>query len=289
MMETGNRLVALIEAQDYSALYDAGTELMKRRQTKDQFVTVMKGADDSFGKKEYSRLKEAYLLESKAKDDHVAIPCNLGMKGADDLHLVPANRKLAVLVYRSKALYGIVRLVVHLAWEDEKWKLFSVVPNPASIKGHLAGYYFNQAHESREKNLLRLALLQYQVAMILSDLGPNIEEFAMRQINREAQEIKVDYMPRNMVQMWETPNGTLYKVYNIGIQVIEGKIYVDISYMTSSLSDSEKVEKESRDLIRFVKEKFPEYEQGFDGLVISARSEKPDESYQVYRVIENFH
>jgi hypothetical protein len=289
MMEAGNKLVALIEAQDYIALYEAGTELMKKSQTRDQFVTVMKASDDAFGKKEYTRLEEAYLLDSKARDDHVAIPCNLGVEGADDVHLVPANRKMAVLVYKPKADYGIMHLVIHLIWEDEKWKLFSVVPNPASIKGHLAGYYFNQARESREKNLLRLAYLQYQIAILLSDLGPNIEEFTMTQVIKEAQEIKVDYLPQNMVQIWETPDDNLYKVYNIGILVSEGKIYVDISYITSSLSETEKIEKEARDLIRFVKEKFPEYEQGFDGLVISARSEKPDEVYHSYQVVEHFH
>ncbi len=70
--------------------------------------------------------------------------------------------------------------------------------------------------------------------------------------------------------------------------IAQGKIFVDISYMRPSLSETEEIEKESRELIRFVKEKFPEYQEAFDGLVISARAEDPKELYQIYRVVENF-
>jgi hypothetical protein len=288
MVDTGNRLMDLLIKREYKALYEAGCEMMKKSQTRDQFLTMMKFSDESFGQKDFPRLEEPYLIESEAKQDHVKVACNLGEKGADDIHQVVANRKIAALVYNTKAGYGILRIVMHLIWEDAQWKLYSVVQNPASIKGHLDGYYFKKARESREKNLLRLAFLQYQVAMLLSEMGPNVDEFAVRQYMKESRQIKVDYMPNNMVQIWETSEGNTYKVYNVGVLVSQGDLFVDISYITSSLEETEKIEKESRELIRFVREKFPEYEQGFDGLVISARSDHPKELYQVYRVVERF-
>ncbi len=288
IVKTGGKLMKFLVDKDYRSLYEAGSRFMKKAQTRDQFATVMKASDETFGEKDYPRLEEIFLIESEAKEDTVTVVCNRGIEGADNLHYVKSNEKIAVLSYNTKSDYGILRVVVQLVWEDEQWKLASVVQNRLTIRGHTNAYYWNLARENREKNLLHLAFLQYDVAMVLSDMGPNIDEPDSRAIAREALQIKVDYMPRGMAQIWETSEGNNYKVHNIGVLVSKEDIFVEISYSTSSLDDIAAIEKESGELTRFVRKKFPEYEKGFDGIVITAHSEKPDEMFQLYRVIERF-
>jgi len=244
MMDEGEKVIGFVMNQEYTSLYEATSQITKKSQTRDQFVTVLKRAEESFGKIEYPRLEEAYLIETRGKEDElIPVSCNLGVKGVDDIHHVGGNQRIAVLVYNATGNYVTLRVVLHLIWEDENWKLLSLVPNPASLRGHMAGYYFNKARESREKNLLRVASLQYQLAMILSDMGPNIEEFAVRQTAKEAQEIRVDYMPQNMVQIWEASEGKAFKVYNIGVTISKGDIFVEIMYLRPSLSDTDQIEK----------------------------------------------
>ena len=288
IMQAGGRLIQELENSEYPALYQDASQMLKRRQTRDQFATVLRAADDNFGAKEFSQLEESYWMTSKAREEEVVIPCNLGAQGVQDLHVVPANHEIAALVYKSHGSYESLRVVIHLLKEDGKWKLLSLAVNPSTAKGRDPEYYFKAARASREKNHLHLAALQYRMAILLSELGPGVQEFAVTQIATEMQQIKADYLPQGSVQIWTMPSGHSFNVSNLSVISANNKIWVEVAYQAKSFADTAALETDGKELAKFLDQKFPEYREGFDGIVVSAVGTTPADAYKLYRVIVPF-
>ena len=288
IMQAGGRLIQEWENSEYPALYQDASQMLKRRQTREQFATLLRAADVSFGAKEFSRLEELYWMTSKAREEEAVIPCNLGAQGVQDLHMVPANHEVAALVYKSHGADETLRVVIHLLKEEGNWKLLSLAINASTAKGREAESYFKAARKSREKNLLHLAALQYRMAILLSELGPGVQEFTVSQIATEMQQIKADYLPQGSVQIWTMPSGHSYNVSNLSVISANNKIWVDVAYQAKSFTDTAGLEADGKELAKFLDQKFPEYREDFDGIVASAIGTTPADAYKLYRVIVPF-
>ncbi len=288
ILETGKGMVSLVEAGEFKKLYQTSSSVLKKTQNQDQFTYGLKLFTDAFGPIEYSRPEEVYLMEANAKEERVWIPCNLGKEGVSDLWGMPSNEELAVVIFKSRTDLELVRLVFQLQKEAGEWRLRSLSLHPITIDHKLYGYYAKKAREFREQNLLHLSVLYYKTAMLLSDIGLNVNEFTVRTLGEQMGQIKVDYMPENQVQLWSMPSGKSYKVYNMDAAYDEGKLLVHVNYVTDSLDDKEKLRDEARELASFLDNKFPEYRQGFEGFRVTAASEKPRESMMAYHTTVTF-
>lgn len=288
ILAAGGRVIAQLEKKDYQEIYEQASPLLKQAQTRDQFMVVLRAADDKFGDKGFSKLEELYYMTSQAREAQVAVACNLGAKGMQDIHLVPANEEIAALLYRSQGAKEGLRVVMHLIHQDRDWKLFSVAVNPTTAKGQDAEYYFKAARQSREKNRVHLAALQYRVAILLSELGPGVEEFTITQIATEMSQIKADYLPFNSLQIWTMPSGHTFNVATLGVFEAGDRLFVEVIYQAKSLADTAALEADGHELAQFLEQKFPEYREGFDGIEVMAIGSTPADAFKLYRVIVPF-
>ncbi len=288
ILKTSHDIMNLIEQQKYSEVYDLSCKWVKSHQTRDQFIGVLKMSDNLLGAKQFSRITEVYFLNSEAKTSEVMVPCNLGAQGIDDIWSVPANDKVAGAVFNSTPGSQMVRVIIQMIWEDEQYRPMSVSVNPMTLKNRTAEYYIKQARENREANKLHLAMLQYQVAALLNDLGPNIQEWTISAIGSEMSQIPVDYMPTRSVQVWTTSTDNTYNVFNIGVVGAGDKLFIDLTYITQSLEDEPTINRESYDLARMLVTKFPEYKEGFDGIRTTAITSKEQDIYKSFHVIIPF-
>ena len=272
-------LIMLLEGKQWKELYESGTEELQTAQTRDQFKLPLDLFINSFGPVSYSRIEELYYLTSKSKEERVMIACNLGEPGVEDLYGMPANRELAVAVFTSHTDLEQVRVILTLEKEKGEWKLRSISLNPASMKKKTSDYYLQAAQSFREKNQLRLAALYYKAAMLLLDMGVNVNEYSTKVISNQLSQIKVDYLPFGEVQMWAMPSGHTDKVVNMDIGYDQGKLLVQVVYYTDNLADTEKLQAEARELAEYINQNFPEYRLGFDGVQVTAVSEKREEAF----------
>jgi len=278
VLKSANRMVSLVEDGDFGGLYDLGTEYMKKHQSRDQFVFALDMFKKVFGSVEYSRPEEAYMMSSEAEEERVWIPCNLGKPGVNDMWGMPANEELAAVIYKSRTDLELVRVVLHLKKEEGEWRLRHVSLHPATIKHNTYEYYVKRALKARENNQLHLAVLYYKTAILLSDIGLNVDEFTVRTLTEQMKQLKVDYMPEGQVQLWSTDSGETYKVYKIDVAYDNGSLMVQVNYLTGGLKDKERLDKEARDIAMFLDKKFPQYRKGFDGVMVTAASEKKEEA-----------
>ncbi len=288
IMQAGSRVISQLEKHDYNPMYEAASSLLKQAQTRDQFSVILRVSDDKFGEKEFSQVEELYLMTSKTRDAQAVIPCNLGAKGIQDFHIVPSNAEVAALIYKSHGQNEWLRVVIHLIHVDKDWKLLSIAVNPSTAKGQPADFYFKAARESREKNRLHLAALQYRVAILLSELGPAVQEFTITQISSEMSQIKADYLPLGSIQVWTMPSGHSFNVANLGVFEAGSQLDIEVTYQAKSLADHAALDADGRELAQFLDQKFPEYREGFDGIAVTAVGSTPADAYKLYRVMVPF-
>lgn len=288
ILRAGEDMVQLLQDGKLKELYETGTKQMKIRQNRDQFAFTIDIFVKAFGPVDYARAEEVYFMESTSQQEQVWISCNLGEPGVADMYGMPANKKLAVVIYKARTDLEIIRVIFQLEKLDDKWKLRSMALNPATIKHKLPDYFAGRALKYRERNLLHLTILYYKTAIFLSDVGVNVNEVAVTLLQEQMRQIKVDYMPAGQTQIWTVPSGAGYKVYNVDAAYHKGNHLVHLSYMTESLEDKQKLEKQARELAEFTDKKFPEYRIGFDGIKVTAASEKAQEQMMAYHSLIMF-
>ncbi|MFO8058413.1 MAG: hypothetical protein R6V10_14075 [bacterium] len=281
IVETGNQLMHLLETEKFKELYEAGSEEMQSRQSLDQFRYYLTRIEESFGELSYPQLREVYHLTSSSDKKQLWVPCNLGKEGMNDMHLVPANRTLAVVVYRARTEREAVRVIVRMEKQKDGWKFSAAELYPITINHKLYSHYFKKAQEYREKNHLHLAVLYYKTAIMLSEMGMGVQEFVSQAIVKQIQQIKVDYLPSGKIEAWEVGED-VFKVYTVDTAYEKGHHLVQVRYVAPSLEDEEKLKSQARKLAGFVNRKFPQYRKGFDGIRIMASSEKNAEAMRAW-------
>jgi hypothetical protein len=288
IFQASEQLISLVVKGELDKVYEAGTEEMKTRQNRDQFVHAFDLFIQAFGDVEYPDMKEVYFMESEAKDESVWISCNLGEPGVNDLYGMPANRRFAVTVYRAHTEMEEIRVILQFEKREDQWLLRSLSLNPMTLKKKTYTHYAEKANEYREQNKLHLAVLYYKTSMLLSEMGLNVVEAVVATLQDRINQVKVDYMPGGETQIWATDSGYNYKVYNLDPAYDNGNLLVQISYLTESLKDRDKLKREAWDLARFLDKKFPEYRLGFDGIRVTAAPEARSEMWTAFHTVISF-
>lgn len=289
-LEVGESVIFALEAQDFDRLYNWGGEFLRRGQTREQFRLILQAVFNSIGTIEFSQLQEAYYLTNQApkKMQTVNVPCNLEMENVNDIYQVPANREIVSLIYSGMGGEESMHILVELIKEGEEWRLFSLVPGLASFQGKNAEDYITRARKAREENKLKLALLYYKLAFLLSDYSPNILEFVSVKIGQEMSQIRTDYMPMGNPQVWTVSGDLSFEVYNVDVLIEKNEPWVNVDYIVDSFSDTEKLEKNSEKLLDFAMEKLSETREFFKGIAVSGHSKDPKLVGQVHRKFREF-
>jgi len=289
-VQIGDTLIFALENQKFDQIYDAGSESLKKAQTREQFNLVLQGIANNFFRPEFSRLTEAYYLTNKAgkKFEVVNVPCNLEIENVNDIYQAPPNRELVSLIYSSMANEESAHIFVELIKEGGTWKLFSLVPGLETLKKKNVDDFVNLARQSREQNKPKLALLYYKIAFLLADYSPNVIEFVSLKVAQEMIQVKTDYMPAGTPQIWATTDASNFEVYNVDAFIEKGEPWVNIDWIVDSFDDTKKLEELSEQLLDFAFEKFPEAKEFFVGIIVTGRSKDPRLVTQAYRKIRRF-
>jgi hypothetical protein len=278
-----DQMTFLLE-KDYEKLYDNSGSSLKNAQNKDQFVMITRLFFTTYSNLDFPRIEEMYILNSKSKEMQVNIPCSLGEPGINDVYTMPSNQKFAIVLFSVRTDIEQVRVAMQLEQENEKWVLRSIEYHPVTIKNKMATYYIKKAQELREKNMLHSAVLYYKTAILLSEVGLNINEFTSTKLMEQVRLIKVDFLPDNVsgsAEEWQTEKGR-YTVYNVDTAYENKKLLVHVSHVVNNLKDKEKNEEAAKDLTVFLDKKFPEYRKNFDGLRVTAVSVQQNEAMAMY-------
>jgi len=289
VLEVGNEIIKALEEKKVDEIYDRGSELMKKGQTREQFKMILNLTIEHFGDIEWTQLQEAYYLKNKASRKYQIVPvsCELS-EGANDIYQVPPNSEVFSLIYSGVARGESVQILVELIKQAEGWKLVSLVVGAKTIRSMTVDSYVELARKAREQGKFRLAVLYYRLAYILADLSPNLDEFVARRILQETLQIKTDYLPQGIPQIWSTQDNIHFEVYDVDVSVDGEGVWVEISWLIDNLDDGAKLKELSDKLLSFSIEKFPEYREFFTGIMVSAHSKSPKQTGQVYRQKKKF-
>ena len=130
---------------------------------------------------------------------------------------MPPNTEIVSLIYHTMTGNDTAEIFVELIKEGAQWKLISIVLSPTSYKGKNVDDYVNLARKAREAGKLRLAILYYKFAYLLSDLSPNVDEFVSRKVSEEMAQVKADYIPAGTPQVWNVDAETKPEVFNVDV------------------------------------------------------------------------
>jgi len=290
VMQMGNSIAIALEQDRFDDIYSAGSELTKKAQTPEQFKLVLQTMKQNLGPLEFSRLREAYYLKNKAgkKFSTVLVPCSLGEQSMNDLYQVPKNTEVLALIYSTMAGEESADIFLEMLKEGAAWKLFSIALAPTTYHGQKVDDFVNLGRKAREANKPRLAILYYKVAYLFANLSPNVDEYVARKVGEEMAQVKADYIPAGVPEVWNIDGETKPKVFNVDVMFSEGKPWVNIEWLTDNFSDTARLEGSSGKILDFAFKNFPEYREFFAGIIVSARSQDPRLFNQAFRKIRRF-
>jgi len=290
VIQLGDTLAIALEQDRFNDIYGTASDMFKKVQTPEQFTLILQAMKSNLGPLEFSRLNEAYYLKNTAgkKYDTVTVPCNLGVEKVDDLYQVPPNSEIVSMIYNVKAGEENAEIFMELIKEGATWKLLSIVLGPTTFQGKNVDEFVKLARKAREQNKLKLAILFYKTAYLLSNLSPNVEEFVSRKVVAELYQVKTDYVPMGQAQVWNIAGDIKPQVFNVDVLFDKGEAWVNIEWLAESLTDTPKLEAVSQGILDFSLKNFPEYKEFFTGIIVSARSPDPGLVNQAYRKIHRF-
>jgi len=290
VVQLGDTLAVALEQDRFNDIYGTASDMFKKVQTPEQFTLIFQGMKSNLAPLEFSKLNEAYYLKNTAgkKFDTVTVPCNLGLEKVDDFYQVPRNSEIVSLIYNVKSGEENAEIFIELIKEGTNWKLLSIVLSPTTFKGKNVDEFVTLARKAREQNKLKLAILYYKIAYLLSNLSPNVDEFVSRKVVAEMTQVKTDYVPMGQAQVWNIAGDTKPQVFNVDVMFDKGEAWVNIEWLSESLSDTPKMEAVCSGILDFSLKNFPEYKEFFTGIIVSARSPDPTLVNQAYRKIYRF-
>ena len=144
------------------------------------------------------------------------------------------------------------------------------------------------ARQAREQNHPRLALLYYKIAFLLSDYSPNVTEFVSLKVAQEMSQVKTDYLPSGVPQLWTLPDNSNYTVFNADIYIENDEPWINIDWLVDSFADTNKLDQDSEKLLGFSLDKFAEANEFFVGVIVTAHSQDPKLINQVFRKFRRF-
>jgi len=289
-IQIGDSVVHALKARDFNWIYDAGSESLKKAQTREQFKLVLEGVTNNLGTLELSSLQEAYYLTNKAgkKYQVVSVPCNLEMENVNDIYQVPPNSEVVAMIYSATAGKESIHIFIELIKEGGSWKLISIVPGLETLQGKNLEVYINMARQAREQNKPRLAILYYKIALLLSDYSPNVLEYVSLQLAQEMAQVKADYIPLGTPQLWTSADNEHFEVHNVDVFIENSEAWINIDWSVESFADTQKIDASSEKLLEFAFTKFLDAKPFFAGIIVTAHSKDPRLAAQVYRKFRRF-
>jgi hypothetical protein len=226
------------------------------------------------------RTQHVYLLNIAGKSARRVI-CATDLKKPDGWESLATINvpEQAYVVMSAQARNNSLAVTIWLVPESTGWKVQSFWINASTLADQGPIQLWEMARRERDLGHKFNAVLLYAVAGQVANRGPNFQLGITQSISEDMAGLDVPAEIRGEAPFLWKDGSTTWKVLNVGPIAIGGKIYVVISHEVSSWQTNNQVDGWNKDLLAYVKNRFPEYSEVFAGLVARAHERGGNRGY----------
>lgn len=183
-------------------------------------------------------------------------------------NLPPGNYAVDTLdVNTAKGVYTVSFV---LQQQGTDWKLGGLYVKEAQAAGHDGNWYADRAGQFKAKGQLHNAWLYNLEARDLLVPVPFMSTQATDKLYDEMQSLNLTDLPTKSNPVDLVAGGKSYKVTDIFLQAVEHDLDLVVKYQTSSVADTRQTFQDNIAVIKGLVARYPEYRDGFDGVVARA-------------------
>lgn len=182
-------------------------------------------------------------------------------------NLPPGKYALAIVDAQGSKTPFTISMV--LQQEGPAWKLAGYYAKSGVAAGHDGDWYVQQARNFKQKGQTRNAYFYYYQARDLLAPVPFISTLKLDRLYDEMQQVAPTDLPVGQTISFPV-SGKTYELTNIFPLAVGNDLDLVIKYQTNDVSDSAKTWAENMSLINALLVKYPEFRDGFQGVVARA-------------------
>ena len=183
-------------------------------------------------------------------------------------NLPPGNYAVDTLdVGGAKGTYTVSFV---LQQQGTDWKLGGLYVKETQAGGHDGNWYADRAGQFKAKGQLHNACLYNLEARDLLAPVPFMSTLATDKLYDEMQSLNLTDLPTKSSPVDLVAGGKSYKLTDIFLQAVEHDLDLVVKYQTSSVADTKQTFQDNMAVIKGVVARYPEYRDGFDGVVARA-------------------
>lgn len=277
----------LIQENKLKEAYEKSSTLLKEDVDEAKFKLVFAGIKIDFGELKDAEFKDLKLLNIKTSDSsQVGFYSCLDEKHNSTFSVeTPLDRENQALVFYENPHNREKNLIfIHLVEEADEWKLLHFWIKKNTVLGNDADYYLAVAENNLKTYKTRNAYLNYEIALNIADFS-KIQSQYTEDLRKKIDEMEVSDIPKDEPLEWEI-DGEKFKIAKITTFIDDIFLKVYIVFLVDSLEDKALLEQQAHKIADYTQENFPEYQEGFAGIVVEAKTDL--ESEEGARVISDF-
>jgi hypothetical protein len=182
-------------------------------------------------------------------------------------NLPPGKYAVAIVDAQGSKVPFTVSFV--LQQEGGAWKVAGYYAKAGQAAGHDGEWYATQARDFRAKGQTRNAYFYFWQARDLLAPVPFISTLKLDKLYDEMQQVAPSDLPVGQSTTFSA-NGKSYDLTNMFPLAVGNDFDLVVKYQTNDVSDTAKSWKENMDLINGLLTKYPEFRDGFQGVVARA-------------------
>jgi hypothetical protein len=183
-------------------------------------------------------------------------------------NLPPGNYAVDTLdVNTAKGAYAVSFV---LQQQGADWKLGGFYMKQTQAAGHEGNWYADRAGQFKAKGQLHNAWLYYFEARDLLAPLPFMSTLATDKLYDEMQGLNLTDLPTKSSPVDLVAGGKSYQLTDIFLQAVEQDLDLVVKYQTDSVANTAQTFRDNMAVIKGLVVKYPEYRDGFDGVVARA-------------------
>lgn len=183
-------------------------------------------------------------------------------------NLPPGKYGVAVIDAKGSQDAWTITLILQLIGAD--WKLAGFYVRPSQVNGHDGAWFAQRAREFKGKGQNRNAWLYYRQAIALTAPTDFMSTLSTDKLYDEAQSVQPTDLPVNGEGIDLTAGGVTHKLTAIFSSTVGSEVEVVVRYQAADVSNSSQTFQQNIAVIKALVAKFPEFRNGFDGVVARA-------------------
>ncbi len=163
-------------------------------------------------------------------------------------------------------------LLTQILKDEGGWKLAGFYLKPTRLAGHDAAWFLQKARDFKARAETRNAWFYYLAAW---DMTSPVDFMSTRELDRLVDEMAA-VRPNDLPFSGPVDlagSGKIYKVIYVSMVPVENELYLLVKYQSADVSNTQQAYADNMNVIKAVTTQYPEYRQGFAGVV--ARATEP--------------